>query len=255
MKGKLVSTERTRWLEIPSLSVNPYQDVRASIKFTIFLQVRFCDLAAAMIQSKQSLTEARRSKGARNRTGEEVGAPVIVLEHGEHILDAAARRRTRLLVLPGGIPARRLLAWGEGSEELGDGADGRPDHRRRVRRRSSNARHAAPVATPLRRLQRHRLEDAAGARQVAARRPGQRRQPGKWAWRHRPPTATCSRKPTDRRELALSRGRQKPQQVVRRSERHAPAAHCHSLVTTALLSKRWPATAAGNAAGWFRLPA
>jgi len=41
------------------------------------------------------------------RTGEEVGAPVIVFEHGEHVVDAAARRRNRILALLGStIPAQ-----------------------------------------------------------------------------------------------------------------------------------------------------
>jgi len=51
------------------------------------------------------------------------------------------------------------------------------------------------------------LEDAAGAPQVAARRPGRGR-PGSWAWRHHPPTAACSGEQTQPKELVLSRGRQ-----------------------------------------------
>lgn len=51
-----------------------------------------------------------RTKVQEGRTGEEVGAPVIVLEHGEHVLDAAATRRTRIRLLPlllgGSIPAQ-----------------------------------------------------------------------------------------------------------------------------------------------------
>lgn len=107
------------------------------------------------------------------------------------------------------LPGR--LVWGNGSEELGDGADGRPDHRRRVRRSSNDAARETPVAAP-RSLQRDAragdgLEDAGGAPQVAARRPGRGR-PGSWAWRHHPPTAACSGEQTQPKELVLSRGRQ-----------------------------------------------
>lgn len=39
------------------------------------------------------------------------------------------------------------LVWGQGPEELGDGADGRPDHRRRVvRGRSDDAGQATAMA-------------------------------------------------------------------------------------------------------------
>ena len=188
----------------------------------------------------KSLVKERSKVQEKTRTGEEVGASVVVSEHGEHILDAAARRRVRRLTLLGSVPARpeprkmdagccgiqipeprvsltneRLslpgrLVWGNGSEELGDGADGRPDHRRRVRRNSNDAARETPVAAP-RSLQRDAragdgLEDAAGAPQVAARRPG-RGQPGSWAWRHQPPTAACSGEQTEPQELSAP-GRQ-----------------------------------------------
>jgi len=59
------------------------------------------NLAAAMTMMKE------RSELQEARTGEEVGAPVIVLEHGEHVLDAAARRRIRFPALLGSsIPAQ-----------------------------------------------------------------------------------------------------------------------------------------------------
>lgn len=125
-----------------------------------------------------------------------------------------------------------VLVWGKGSEELGDGADGRPDHRRRVRRGTDgdDARQA-PVATPppLKQDMLHGdgpEEDAAGAPRVAARWPGQGRSDG-CRWRHQPATAvrSCSGKPHGPQELAAVRS----QQVVRPPEGHAPTAHCHSL--------------------------
>jgi hypothetical protein len=55
--------------------------------------------ASATSVTRTSLTQ-ERSEVQGARTGEEVGAPVIVSEHGEHVLDAAAGRvRIRLLAL------------------------------------------------------------------------------------------------------------------------------------------------------------
>lgn len=55
--------------------------------------------ASAPSVTRTSLTQ-ERSEVQGARTGEEVGAPVIVSEHGEHVLDAAAGRvRIRLLAL------------------------------------------------------------------------------------------------------------------------------------------------------------
>ena len=78
----------------------------------------------------KSLVKERSKVQEKTRTGEEVGASVVVSEHGEHILDAAARRRVRLLTLLGSVPARPSQEkWMLDSTESKSRAKGELDER------------------------------------------------------------------------------------------------------------------------------